>query len=590
MPSAERGGADEPLLAILRARIRRDGPLPRRLSTCRPASPIPSTAIGARRDQHRRRRRFHHRARDQPGVRRADRPVVRGGLAEDGAAGAAAAGRAGAGTRHADARCAARGAGACRRSSMRSACIWSRSARRCARRSGELSPSLARSSAVRAVIAWHESAGRCAGRAGDRHRQRVPRRPADPAARVRRRRVARARRRARRATARCGSPSAPATLRTCRGRQPAGRATIARAARRARTSCSPSWRARAAPVRRALHRLRPGRSGLRRYAAGRAPARLRRSAGRARRRRPDRACAVRARWRARRARRASPPTVPCTQAEFLGALGIAERAARLMAANPDAAGEIEAAVQRLISPTGMGQLFKVLAVRSPAPSAAVRRSARTRHARSPSPPTALPPCPASRTASSRATAASRRASTPASTAASARKDDPRRGAREPRARRARISARRDLVTAHQVHSATAVVVDGLAGREQRPRADAIVTATPRPGARRADGRLRAGAVRRPRGRRRRGRPCRLARGARRVSWRRRIAAMGGWAPGGSASRAAVGPCIGQPAYEVGSEFEQQFLERDPAAPRFFSAPAAGRAAAFRSCRATSRIA
>jgi NADH dehydrogenase [ubiquinone] 1 alpha subcomplex assembly factor 7 len=56
---------------------------------------------------------------------------------------------------------------------------------------------------------------------------------------------------------------------------------------------------------------------------------------------------------------------PMTQAEFLGRLGVAERAARLMAANPKEAGAIEAGVQRLISPTGMGELFKVLAVRSP---------------------------------------------------------------------------------------------------------------------------------------------------------------------------------------------------------------------------------
>jgi SAM-dependent MidA family methyltransferase len=56
---------------------------------------------------------------------------------------------------------------------------------------------------------------------------------------------------------------------------------------------------------------------------------------------------------------------PLTQAEFLGRLGIAERAAKLMAANPQRAGEIEAAVHRLISPTGMGSLFKAMAVRSP---------------------------------------------------------------------------------------------------------------------------------------------------------------------------------------------------------------------------------
>jgi SAM-dependent MidA family methyltransferase len=54
---------------------------------------------------------------------------------------------------------------------------------------------------------------------------------------------------------------------------------------------------------------------------------------------------------------------PLSQAEFLGRLGIVERTARLMAANPARAGEIEAATQRLMSPGGMGQLFKALAVR-----------------------------------------------------------------------------------------------------------------------------------------------------------------------------------------------------------------------------------
>ena len=56
---------------------------------------------------------------------------------------------------------------------------------------------------------------------------------------------------------------------------------------------------------------------------------------------------------------------PITQAEFLGRLGIVERTQHLMAANPDRAGEIETAVQRLISPGGMGGLFKVMAVASP---------------------------------------------------------------------------------------------------------------------------------------------------------------------------------------------------------------------------------
>jgi SAM-dependent MidA family methyltransferase len=56
---------------------------------------------------------------------------------------------------------------------------------------------------------------------------------------------------------------------------------------------------------------------------------------------------------------------PVTQAELLGRLGIVERTARLMAANPARAGEIEAATQRLMSPGGMGQLFKAVAARSP---------------------------------------------------------------------------------------------------------------------------------------------------------------------------------------------------------------------------------
>ena len=56
---------------------------------------------------------------------------------------------------------------------------------------------------------------------------------------------------------------------------------------------------------------------------------------------------------------------PVTQAEFLGSLGIIERASRLMSANPERAGEIEAGVARLIAPNGMGTRFKVIGVRSP---------------------------------------------------------------------------------------------------------------------------------------------------------------------------------------------------------------------------------
>ena len=54
-----------------------------------------------------------------------------------------------------------------------------------------------------------------------------------------------------------------------------------------------------------------------------------------------------------------------TQAEFLGRLGIIERASKLMAANPVEANAIEMAVARLIGPGAMGTRFKVIGLRSP---------------------------------------------------------------------------------------------------------------------------------------------------------------------------------------------------------------------------------
>ncbi len=55
---------------------------------------------------------------------------------------------------------------------------------------------------------------------------------------------------------------------------------------------------------------------------------------------------------------------PVTQAELLGRLGIAERASRLMAANPAQAARIESDVSRLMAPAGMGTRFHALGVRS----------------------------------------------------------------------------------------------------------------------------------------------------------------------------------------------------------------------------------
>ncbi len=55
---------------------------------------------------------------------------------------------------------------------------------------------------------------------------------------------------------------------------------------------------------------------------------------------------------------------PVTQAEFLGALGIAERASLLMATNPAKAAGIEGDIARLMAPGGMGTRFHATGVRS----------------------------------------------------------------------------------------------------------------------------------------------------------------------------------------------------------------------------------
>jgi NADH dehydrogenase [ubiquinone] 1 alpha subcomplex assembly factor 7 len=66
------------------------------------------------------------------------------------------------------------------------------------------------------------------------------------------------------------------------------------------------------------------------------------------------------------ARAAAPAAVSplASQGSFLRRLGIELRAAKLAAARPDQAADLEAACQRLINPAGMGTLFKVLAISS----------------------------------------------------------------------------------------------------------------------------------------------------------------------------------------------------------------------------------
>jgi NADH dehydrogenase [ubiquinone] 1 alpha subcomplex assembly factor 7 len=60
-----------------------------------------------------------------------------------------------------------------------------------------------------------------------------------------------------------------------------------------------------------------------------------------------------------------PVDGPTSQSEFLGRLGIMERASKLMAANPTQANTLEMGVARLMQPAGMGTRFRVLGVRSP---------------------------------------------------------------------------------------------------------------------------------------------------------------------------------------------------------------------------------
>ena len=126
-----------------------------------------------------------------------------------------------------------------------------------------------------------------------------------------------------------------------------------------------------------------------------------------------------------------------------------------------------------------------------------------------------------------------------------------------------------LLTCHQVHSATAVNVDRPWMPDAQPKADALVTKTPGVVLATlaadctpilfADG--QAGVI-----------------GAAHAGWK---GALGGiieativaMEQAGARRQdivAAVGPCIGQDAYEVGPEFEAAFLAADQYYARFFS--------------------
>lgn len=132
----------------------------------------------------------------------------------------------------------------------------------------------------------------------------------------------------------------------------------------------------------------------------------------------------------------------------------------------------------------------------------------------------------------------------------------------------------DVLTLYQVHSSTALVVDKPIPREDLPKADALVTRTPGL----VIGALAADCT-----------PVLFADPNARVvaaahaGWRgavtgvleATIATMEKLGARRSDIRAAVGPTINQSAYEVGPEFEAQFLSADPASARFFTTPTPG---------------
>lgn len=124
------------------------------------------------------------------------------------------------------------------------------------------------------------------------------------------------------------------------------------------------------------------------------------------------------------------------------------------------------------------------------------------------------------------------------------------------------------LTAHQIHSADVVVVDGpFAGA--RPKADALVTATPGV----VVSALAADCA-----------PVLLADPKARVvaaahaGWRGAVAgvveaavrAMEELGAERANIRGAVGPCIAQASYEVGLEFEETFLEKSAENAKFFA--------------------
>jgi YfiH family protein len=133
----------------------------------------------------------------------------------------------------------------------------------------------------------------------------------------------------------------------------------------------------------------------------------------------------------------------------------------------------------------------------------------------------------------------------------------------------------ELATVHQIHSAEALHVQRAWPQDQRPRADAMVTDTPNLllGILTADCAPVLFADHRA-----------VVVGAAHAGWRgalagvtdATIAAMERLGARRENIHAAVGPCIGQPSYEVDEAFRARFLDHDPDNARFFVPGDAGK--------------
>jgi len=132
-----------------------------------------------------------------------------------------------------------------------------------------------------------------------------------------------------------------------------------------------------------------------------------------------------------------------------------------------------------------------------------------------------------------------------------------------------------LATVHQIHSAEAVIADQAWAQDKRPRADAMVTDTPNL----LLGILTADCA-----------PVLFADhnavvvGAAHAGWRGALAgvtdatieAMEELGAKRENIHAAVGPCVGQPSYEVDEAFRERFVHADGDNARFFVAGPSGK--------------